>query len=178
MNPTLHTENPRTGLSLGNPNSVANVKRWNAAQMASGHRRKRRFIKVIKRYVDDTIASGKPTFPDYLALAKSIDIPYSTFNLWMADPMVQAELDVIEEVFVQNAEKVVFRGLENQPYLALDVLRARRPGKWSNRPELAQYFQNVTVLTSVRDGAAPVPDPNEVQASSSEESEQAKPDQV
>jgi len=120
-------------------------------------RRKKRFLNVLKRTVALCMEQADRPYPDIHDVCKIAKIPYGTYHAWKSeDPAFIAVLDEIEEIWLDDAVKVVHDAKRKNPYIALDLLRSRRRSKYGHQLNVSATFTHIHMVSNIARPDVPV----------------------
>jgi hypothetical protein len=98
-------------------------------------------------------------YPDILKTLHVLKIPYSTFQLWkQTDPDFLNELDNIEEIYLEECVKIVNNSAATNPYLAFQLLQARRRAKYGAALNVNATFTHIHMVSNVNRPNKPPPE--------------------
>lgn len=124
-------------------------------------RRKKRFIAALRKEVTGQLDKEEKAFPDILKLLRTLKIPYMTFQQWKhTDPAINAAIDEIEEIYVDDCVRIVHDAKVKNPYLAMDILRSRRRAKYGHQVNVNATFTQINFISNV---ARPKMDPDDIE---------------
>jgi len=126
------------------------IQRMAEIKIYAADKRKRRLLNALKKKVELCINDPLRPYPDILEILKFCKIPYGTFHAWRSeDPALIAKLDEIEEIWLDDAVKVVHDAKRKNPYIALDLLRSRRRSKYGHQMNINATFTNIHIVSNI-----------------------------
>ena len=93
-------------------------------------------------------------YPNITKIANKLSIPTGTLGRWISqDDKFNAKMSEIEQLYLANCEKVVYDAKSRQPYLALQLLQARKKG-WSQKTSVSGTITHINFISNIRDAEA------------------------
>ena len=139
------------GVGKGNTPEAAEIRaRLVQTKIEHSDRKKRRFLKMLKEEVALSMDSETKPYPDFLKMLKVLKIPYETYNYWKNDQKFEDTLEEIENIYLDDCIRIIHNAKGKNPYLALDILRARRRSKWGQSLIQNASFTQINFISDIK----------------------------